>query len=204
MDFIQYLDQQPLLIVISGHSGAGKDSVIQQIKQRGMPFEFVVTATSRAKRQGEVEGVDYVFVTREQFEAMIERGELIEYAIVYGEYKGVPEAHVRQALTSGKDVLMRVDVQGAETIRRKYPQEITIFLTTRDDAEMIRRLKGRPGSASENLEARVREVQQELERIDEFDYLVVNPDSQLRHTVDTILAIIQAEHQRVRIDKEGT
>lgn len=111
------LEKSPLLIVISGPSGVGKDTVIGCMKDRSLPFHFVVTATTRPPREGEVHGVDYFFVSSDEFAAMIEQDELIEYAIVYNDYKGIPKAQVRQALHTGNDVIMRIDVQGAETIR---------------------------------------------------------------------------------------
>ncbi len=120
---------QPLLVVISGPSGVGKDTVLQHMKDRGLPFHFVVTATTRPKRPNEIEGVDYFFVTREEFERMIEAGELIEHALVYQDLKGIPKQQIREALASGSDAVMRVDVQGAETIRKLYPEALLIFLS---------------------------------------------------------------------------
>ena len=123
------LERPPLLIVISGPSGVGKDALIERMKVEGLPFHFVVTATTRPKRPDEVDGVDYIFVTMSEFADMIERQELLEYAIVYGDYKGIPKQQVREALASGKDVVMRVDVQGAATVRRLAPEAVLIFLT---------------------------------------------------------------------------
>jgi hypothetical protein len=114
---------QPLLIVISGPSGVGKDTVVQRMQERGMPFHFVITATTRPKRDNEVNGVDYFFVNKEEFARMIEQNELIEYAFVYNDYKGIPKQQVREALASGKDVVMRLDVQGAETVRKLAPEK---------------------------------------------------------------------------------
>jgi guanylate kinase len=105
---------KPLLIVISGPSGAGKDTILQRMKERELPFHFVVTATTRPRRENEIDGRDYFFVSKDEFARMIDEDELIEYAIVYGDYKGIPKQQVRDALTSGKDVIMRIDVQGAE------------------------------------------------------------------------------------------
>ncbi len=120
---------EPLLIVISGPSGVGKDSVIQCMKDRGLPFHFVITATTRPKRPEEQHGVDYYFLSHDEFAGMIDQEELLEYAIVYNDYKGIPRQQVRQALASGKDVVMRLDVQGADTIRRLCPEAVLIFLT---------------------------------------------------------------------------
>jgi guanylate kinase len=188
---------QPLLIAISGPSGVGKDSVLIRMKERGLPFHFVVTATTRAPRPEEREGVDYIFVSRDEFAAMIDEGELMEYALVYSDYKGIPKAQVRKALASGKDVVMRVDVQGAATVRKISPDAILIFLTTSSEQELVDRLERRLTESSEDLTMRIATARQEFKRIGEFDYIVVNRDSQLDETVDTITAIIEAEHHRV-------
>jgi guanylate kinase len=188
----------PLLIVISGPSGVGKDSVLQRMKERGLPFHFVVTATTRPQRPEEREGIDYIFVGREEFADMIEKGELMEYALVYSDYKGIPKAQVRKALASGKDVVMRVDVQGAATVRKISPEAILIFLTTSSEQELVDRLEKRDTESSEDLKLRIATARQEFKRIDEFDYIVVNRDSHLDETVDTITAIIDAEHHRVQ------
>ncbi|MBW8011666.1 MAG: guanylate kinase [Chloroflexi bacterium] len=188
---------EPLLIVISGPSGVGKDTVLQRMKERNLPFHFVVTATTRPPRTSETDGVDYIFVSLEDFANMIENEELLEYAIVYKDYKGIPKDQVRQALKSGKDVVMRVDVQGAATIRKLSPEAILIFLITEDEPELVRRLKTRKTESPEGLKLRIATARQELKRIGEFDYVVVNREHQLDETVDTILAIIDAEHHRV-------
>ncbi|MEJ2598238.1 MAG: guanylate kinase [Anaerolineales bacterium] len=189
--------RQPLLIVISGPSGVGKDTVIQRMKERKLPFHFVVTATTRPPRLNEVNGVDYFFLSHDEFAEMINQGELLEYAIVYNDYKGIPKAQVRQALESGQDVVMRIDVQGAATIREISPDALMIFLTTQDEQEMVRRLMARKTETPEGLNLRIATARQELKRIIEFDYVVVNREDQLDDAVDTILAIIQSEHHRV-------
>jgi guanylate kinase len=188
---------EPMLIVISGPSGAGKDTVIQRMKERELPFYFVVTATTRPRREGEVDGVDYIFATQHGFAEMIERGELLEYAYVYNDFKGIPKEQVRKAFASGKDVMMRLDVQGASTIRRLYPEALMIFLTVADEKDLVERLRGRQTETSDELNLRIAMARQELKRIDDFDYMVVNQWNRLDETVDAILTIIQAEHHRV-------
>jgi len=192
---------EPLLIVISGPSGVGKDSVIKTMKERDLPFHFVVTATTRPRRQEEIHGVDYFFVSSEKFTQMIENDELLEYAIVYGDYKGIPKEQVRQALASGKDVIMRIDVQGAATIRQISPQALLIFLTTQNEEEMIERLKQRKTETTDGLNKRIETAREELKRVHEFDYVVINRDCHLDDAVDTILAIIRAEHHRANPKK---
>jgi guanylate kinase len=188
--------KQPLLIVISGPSGVGKDTVLQRMKQLQLPFHFVVTATSRPKREGEVEGVDYFFVSPDEFLGMVERDELLEHALVYNEYKGIPRQQVRDALSSGQDVVMRLDVQGAETIRQLYPEALLIFLSTQTEEELIARLKERRTESEEKLQLRIDTAREELHKVELFDYYVVNADGMLDATVDAIVAIIESEHRR--------
>jgi guanylate kinase len=188
----------PLLIVISGPSGSGKDTVMQRMKERGLPFHFVVTATTRPKRADEIQGRDYLFVSKEEFARMIEENELIEYAIVYGDYKGIPKDQVRQALASGRNVVLRIDVQGAETVRKLAPEALMIFLTTENEVELERRLRDRKTETNDSLALRIATARKELQRLEAFDYVVVNRDSHLDETVDTIRSIIEAEQHRVQ------
>lgn len=187
----------PLLIVISGPSGVGKDTVLQSMKERGLPFHFVVTATTRPKRPDEVHGRDYWFVSKDEFARMIENDELIEYAIVYSDYKGIPKTQVREALASGTDVLLRIDVQGAESIRKLAPDALLIFLTTKSEDELVHRLETRDTETAEELKLRIATARKELQRISAFDYVIINHDFHLEDTVGTIRAIIDAEHHRV-------
>lgn len=199
-DFYMHEDR-PLLIVISGPSGVGKDAVIDRMKERQLPFHFVVTAATRKPRLDEVNGVDYIFVTHDEFAEMIEKGELLEHAIVYNDYKGIPKSQVRQALDSGKDVVMRLDVQGAETIRRLCPDALLIFLTAQSEEELVRRLQLRKTETPEGLKLRIATAKKEFNRIQAFDYVVTNKENQLDHTVDVINSIICAEHHRVNMRK---
>jgi len=187
----------PLLIVISGPSGAGKDTVMQRMQERGLPFHFVVTATTRPKRETETHGKDYFFVSKDEFARMIDEDELIEHAIVYGDYKGIPKQQVREALSSGKDVVMRVDVQGAESVRKMAPEALLIFITTDSEAELVHRLETRKTETADSLALRIATARKELKRLEAFDYVIVNRDFQLDVTVDSIRSIIDAEHHRV-------
>ena len=189
---------QPLLIVISGPSGAGKDTVMQRMQERGMPFHFVVTATTRPKRANEVHGRDYWFISNEEFARMIDEDELIEHAIVYGDYKGIPKQQVRDALASGMDVVMRVDVQGAEAVRRLAPEALLIFITTESEEALVNRLETRKTETANSLAIRIATARKELKRVAAFDYVIVNRDFHLDETVDSIRAIIDAEHHRVK------
>lgn len=187
---------RPLLVVISGPSGVGKDATLQLMKQRQFPFHFVVTATTRARRPSEVDGQDYHFVSVGEFAEMIEQGELLEYAVVYGDYKGIPKKHVRAALASGHDVIMRIDVQGAATVRKLVPNAVTIFLMTDSEEDLVRRLQERNTEDPGQLKMRIATARKEMERAAEFDYVVVNHWQRLDTTVDQVLAIITAEKCR--------
>jgi guanylate kinase len=189
---------EPLLIVISGPSGVGKDTIIQRMKERNLHFQFVITATTRPPRPNEVHGRDYFFYSQAEFTQMIDRGELLEHALVYDDYKGIPKAQVREALTSGKDVVMRLDVQGADTIRKLCPDALLIFLSPQDEAEIINRLQERKTETPEELKVRIATAQREMNRIHSFDYVVINREFHLDETVDTIISIIIAEHHRVK------
>lgn len=187
----------PLLIVISGPSGVGKDSVVQRMKERGFPFHFVVTATTRDKRESETNGKDYWFVSEGEFARMIEENELLEYATVYGDYKGIPKWAVREALASGQDVIMRIDVQGAETVRKLAPGALLIFITCEGEDELERRLRERKTETVDSLSLRIATARKELQRIEAFDYVIANEDFRLDETVDKVRAVISAEHLRV-------
>lgn len=187
----------PLLVVVSGPSGVGKDSVVERIRDRSFPFHFVVTLTDRPPRPDEVHGQDYFFVSTAEFERMIEEDELIEHAVVYGQYKGVPKQQVREAMASGKDVIMRVDVQGSATIAQVAPQAVLIFLSASSEEELEQRLRNRGGDSLEQVERRIATAREEMKRLTEFDYVVINRRGELDRAVDDVLSIIRAEHCRV-------
>lgn len=188
---------EPLLVVISGPSGVGKDAVLKSLQERNLPLHFVVTMTSREPRNGEEDGVDYFFVSREKFEELIKKNEFIEHAIVYQDYKGIPKKQIREALVSKQDVILRVDVQGAQTLRRLCPDALLIFLIPTNEKEWYERLRNRKTETTESLKLRLKTAKEELEYLSEFDYVVVNAQDRLEETVNTIVSIIEAEHHRV-------
>jgi len=191
---------RPLLVILSGPSGVGKDAVMAQMREQNVPFYQVVTAATRAQRRGEIDGQDYHFVSIERFAGMIEKKELLEHAVVYGDYKGIPKFEVRKGLESGLDVVLRVDVQGAATIRSLVPQAVAIFLIASSEEEMVVRLRGRKTEDPGMLAMRIATAREELRRLDEFDYVVVNRDGCLGEAVLQVLAIMTAE--RCRVDWE--
>ena len=180
----------PLLVVISGPSGVGRDAVLERMKEIPQPWHFVVTATTRPKRPGERDGAEYIFLDTIRFQEMLAKDELLEHAEVYGHLYGVPRAQVEEALRSGKDVIVKTDVQGARTLRRKMPQSLLIFLAPPSMEELEQRLRERKTDATADLERRTAEARQEMERQEEFDYVVVNHSGRLEETVATIREIM--------------
>lgn len=168
------------------------------IERRPNSFYFVVTATTRPPRGDEVHGVDYFFVSFDEFARMIEEDELLEHAIVYNDYKGIPKKQIRDALASGRDVILRVDVQGAFTVRRFVPNSISVFLTTRTEEGLVNRLQHRKQDTAEGIALRTATARQEMKRMEEFDYCVVNPEGQPEVAVERVLSIIDAAHCRMR------
>jgi guanylate kinase len=189
----------PRLVVISGPSGVGKDTIAREvIARRPESFHFVVTATTRPSREDEVHGRDYIFVSSDEFARMIEADEMLEWAIVYNDYKGVPKQQIRDALQSGRDVIMRVDVQGAATIHKLVPNAIFIFLSPNSEEDLVKRLTERKSETTEGLYLRIATARQEMKRINEFDYVVINADAEQSVAVNQVLAIIDAAHCRVK------
>jgi guanylate kinase len=168
--------RRPLLVVLTGPSGAGKDSILDHLKSLGRPYYFSVNATTREPRAGEREGVDYNFLSKEQFQRMLDDDELLEHAVVYGQEKGVPKAPIREALGQGRDVLMRTDIQGARTIKQLARGAITIFVTPPSEAELRRRVQKRGGDSAEQVRLREQTAVREMAAANEFDYTVVNDD----------------------------
>ncbi|HSH02203.1 MAG TPA: guanylate kinase [Anaerolineae bacterium] len=190
-------NSSPVMLVISGPSGVGKDTVARILLEQRNNLHFVVTATTRPPREGEVDGVDYIFVTNDEFARMIDENELLEYAYVYNDYKGIPKQQIRDALASNKDVIMRLDVQGAATMRKLVPGSVSIFLMAESEDALVRRLQERKSETSEGLKLRIATARQEVKRLSEFDYCVINPEGNREVAVAQILAIIDAEHCRV-------
>jgi len=188
---------KPLLIVVSGLSGAGKDAVLSRLRESGYPLEFILTATTRTKRANETDGIHYRFVSENDFQAMIDRHELLEWANVYGNWYGVPREPVRQALDRGKDVIVKVDVQGAATIKKILPQAVFIFLAPPSVEEPVMRLKQRRTESPSDLELRIKTAGEELEQLPLFDYIVLNQQGEIDRAVADIKAIITAEKCRI-------
>jgi guanylate kinase len=196
-DDLYTFESPPMLVVLSGPSGVGKDTLLNCLKRRGRDFAFVVTMTTRPRRPNEVEGVDYLFVSHQEFERLIRADEFLEHSVVYGDLKGIPKSQVRRALATGMDVVMRIDVQGAEKIRAIVPNVVTIFIAPDTEEELVTRLRERNTEDDEKLRRRLSTAREEMRRRDEFDYVVVNRGGCQDEAADNIVSIIAAEHCRV-------
>src|SRR5438270_12094311 len=188
--------QQGLLFVLSAPSGTGKDTVINALKEQGMDFYVVPSVTTRLPRPGESEGNPYHFVDEEKFKQMIEADELLEYANVHGNWYGQPRKVIRDNLRAGHDVLLKIDVQGAATIRQKVPQAIFIFLVPSSLEELTQRLATLQTETEEERLRRLADAREELTQQYWYDYAVLNRQCHLQEAVDQLRAIMLAEHAR--------
>jgi len=187
----------PLLVVLSGPSGTGKDAILSRLKKSGYPAQFITTVTTRPKRAQEKDGVDYHFISAERFQKMLEGKQFLECAEVYGNRYGVPKEPVSQALEQGKDVILKVDCQGAATIKKMVPQAVFIFVVPPSMEELTQRLKGRRTESDFDCDLRLKKAEEEMKQLPLFDYLVVSQQGKIDLAVLAIEAIIIAEKHRV-------
>jgi guanylate kinase len=201
-----------VLVIISGPSGVGKDTIIDALKRRhrrhGGPrrhdHHFVITCTTRPPRKGEVDGVSYHFVTPEKFHELKAAGELLEWAEVHGNWYGTPRSEVATYLARGADVILKIDVQGAQKVKQRVEDAILIFVVPPSLETLFRRLRARATETADELEIRQRNAAIELARAEDYDYVVRNDDGQVEKTAEEIDAIISGEHaaradRRVRL-----
>lgn len=187
----------PHLIVISGPSGVGKDTVIERLRERHPEFFVAVTKTTRDRRPGEMDGYHYIFTTRDEFLQAREGGDFLESAEVYGSLYGVPKTPVQKALRRGQTVVVKVDVQGARSIKQLAPDAIFIFLVPPSMEELTRRLRTRKTDDPEVVMRRIATASRELRAVEMFDYVVFNESGRVEQTLDTVDAILCAENHRV-------
>jgi guanylate kinase len=193
-----YPPRSALLIVLSGPSGAGKDTLLSQLKQSNYPLHFITTATTRPQRASEHEGVDYHFVSPERFQEMRRNDELLEWANVYGNWYGVPRQPVKESLEKGRDVLLKVDIQGAATIKRLVPEAVFVFLMPPSLEELNARLSGRQTESAEDLARRLGNAEREIASLSLFDYVIISRQDDIDRVVRELKAIITAEKCRVK------
>jgi guanylate kinase len=193
---------RPLLVVLSGPSGVGKDETVKALRKRDFPVAVAITATTRPPRPGEQQGVDYLFVSEEEFQRMLREGELLEWATVYGNHYGVPRGPIREAMAKGRTVIVKTDVQGAATIRALAPEALLVFLAPPTFEALERRLRNRGGLDEASIRRRLADAAKEMQRTDEFDYIVINHDDALEAAVDRIQQIL-AEEAALRGSRTG-
>ena len=190
-----------ILLVLSGFSGSGKGTVMKEImKKYSDRYALSISATTRAPRPGETDGVEYFFKTRAEFEAMIENDELVEYAQYVSNYYGTPKAYVEEQLNAGKDVILEIEIQGALKIKEKFPDTLLLFMTPPSAEELKKRLIGRNTETMEVIESRLSRAGQEAEGIENYDYLIINDD--LEKCVEQFHSIVTNEHDRVSRNEE--
>ncbi|SRR5438093_7811774 len=187
-----------LLFILSGPSGVGKDAAIKLMQEHGFPMHYAVTATTRPIRDQEIAGRDYIFLAQHEFDRMLREDEFLEHADVYGKCYGTPKAQVLEPLSRGENVLLKIDVQGADTIKAKMPQAIRIFLAPSGFQELKQRLESRLTESSDALLRRLREAEAEMAHSGEFDYVVYNRADELETAVRDIQDVIRKETSRVR------
>ncbi|UCB44153.1 MAG: guanylate kinase [Dehalococcoidales bacterium] len=187
----------PLLIVLSGPSGVGKDAVLTRLKESGYPLCYITTLTTRPRRDNEKDMVDYHFVSTEEYRSMLAEDNFLESANVYGNWYGVPRAAVKEALDRGEDVIIKIDVQGAATIKKTVPEAVFIFLAPPSMEELNARLTQRLTESPADLALRLKTAKEEMKQLSRFDYMVVNQSGEIDRVVATIQAIITAEKCRV-------
>ncbi len=191
------LSRRPLLIVFSGPSGVGKDAVLTRLKEANYPLRYIITMTTRVRRATERDNVDYRFVSLKRFHKMIDNGELLEWASVYGNWYGVPKKAVKQALDRGEDTIVKIDVQGATTIKKIVPEAVFIFLMPPSMEELAMRLRQRYTESPPDIALRLKTAGEEEKQLTIFDYVVVNRWGKIDRAVSEVEAIITAERCRV-------
>jgi guanylate kinase len=185
-------------VVVSGPSGVGKDAILNQMKERSYPFFFMTTFTTRKKRANEVDGRDYHFVSEDEFQKLLNNDGLLEWARVYGNYYGVPKLPIKEALAQGRDTIIKVDIQGAQNIKKVLPEAIFIFIMPPSTEELSIRLSKRRTETPADLNLRLKTAETELSQIALFDYSVLNPCNNVESAVQDILSILKAEKCRVK------
>ena len=191
------MSERGLLIVFSGPSGVGKGTVRQEIfSTPDHKFEYSVSMTTRAQRPGEVDGKDYFFRSREEFEELIRNGQMLEYAEYVGNYYGTPLTYVNETLDKGIDVFLEIEVQGALQVKKKVPDAVFIFLTPPDLNELQERLVGRGTDSEEVIAQRIERAREEIALMSEYDYAIVN-DNEVPLAAERVKRVIEAEHFRV-------
>ena len=192
------MSKKGCLVIISGFSGAGKGTVVRELTTRYDNYALSISATTRAPRQGEENGREYFFKTREEFEELIRQDALYEYAQYVSNYYGTPKAYVQQQLDAGKDVILEIEVQGALNVKAKNPEALLLFVTPPSAQELKRRLIGRGTETLEVINERMARASEEALLMDRYDYLIIN--DKLEECTETIHQLVQREHLRMSVN----
>ena len=184
------MEQRGILMVLSGFSGAGKGTLVKALLKKYNDYALSISMTTRAPREGERDGVEYFFSTREKFEETIVNNGLIEYALYCGNYYGTPRAYVEEQMAAGKNVILEIEIQGAVKIKEKFPESLLIFVTPPSADELKRRLEGRGTESADVIALRLARATEESEGIEAYDYIVVNDD--LDTCVDEVHRLVEA------------
>jgi guanylate kinase len=188
--------RKPRMFIISGPSGVGKDTVIEALRLRFPEAYFAVTATTRQRRPGEIDGVHYYFMDMEAFETRLGEGEFLESALVYGNRYGVPRGPIRAALARGQDVFVKVDIQGSDSIRSLVPRATSVFIAPESMGSLLQRLRARKTDDPDALMKRFGTASRELASAGEFDYVIFNESDRVDQAVECIVAVVMAERFR--------
>lgn len=188
--------EKGILTVLSGFSGAGKGTVLRRLLEKYDNYALSISATTRGPREGEENGREYFFKTREEFEKMIAKDELIEYAMYVNNYYGTPKAYVQEQLAEGKDVILEIEVQGALKVKEKFPDTPLIFITPPTASELKRRLTDRGTESPEVVEERMETAAKESRFMESYDYIILNERDRLEECVEAVHGVILAEHEK--------
>jgi len=194
---VQQNNNQPLVVILTGPSGVGKDAALNELKKLERPWHYVVTATTRPRRHNETDGVDYIFMDEAEFRTALENNEFLESANVYDKWYGVPKSQVSGPLKQGLDVILKVDIQGAATIKSLIPNAISIFMIPGTLNDLENRLRTRMTESEDQLQLRLEVAREELSKLNDFEYYIINKENSLESTVNQIDTILAAEKQRL-------
>ena len=188
------MERQGILAVVSGFSGAGKGTLMKELLRRYDNYALSISATTRSPREGEVDGREYFFVSKERFQQMIEEGSLVEYAQYVNHYYGTPKEYVMRQMAQGKDVILEIEIQGALKVKKRFPEALLLFVTPPSAEELCRRLVGRGTETIEVINARLRRAAEEASGMEAYDYLLINED--IDRCVEEMHSLIQLQHRR--------
>lgn len=188
------------LTVISGFSGAGKGTLMKRLLEKYDSYVLSISATTRKPREGEADGREYFFKTKEEFEEMISRGQLLEHACYVGNYYGTPKPWVEEQMAAGRDVLLEIEIQGARNIKKQYPEALLVFITPPSADELLKRLTGRGTETPEVIRNRINRAAEEAQGMEDYDYLLVNDDLDL--CTEQLNQVIQSAHHRMKENLE--